>query len=205
MWIRNVYALRCTEDAMYSLNALHTVQWRRHTSSTVQRTKYDENTYVYLDAYVCTVCNVFIHDGRRHTSSTDDDLSCKAFFAKEPLITGLFCGKWCNLVHMMIFASLLCAHINKDDDDMWLMHACSVFMCAMYSCVKRICVCSVQHGADPPGCLKLQGIFRKRATNYRALLRKMTYEDDSSYGSSPLCMHVCNIFMCANHLFTWMV
>jgi len=27
------------------------------------------------------------------------------------------------------------------------------------------------------GCLKLQVIFRKRSTNYRALLRKMTCED----------------------------
>jgi len=26
------------------------------------------------------------------------------------------------------------------------------------------------------GCLKLQVVFRKRATNYRALLRKMTYQ-----------------------------
>ena len=30
------------------------------------------------------------------------------------------------------------------------------------------------------GCLKLQVIFRKRATNYRALLRKITYEDKAS-------------------------
>ena len=37
------------------------------------------------------------------------------------------------------------------------------------------------------GCLKLQVIFRKRACNYRALLRKMTYEDKASYGSSPPC------------------
>jgi len=35
------------------------------------------------------------------------------------------------------------------------------------------------------GCLKLQVIFRKRATNYRALLRKMTYEDKASYDSTP--------------------
>ena len=35
------------------------------------------------------------------------------------------------------------------------------------------------------GCLKLQVIFRKRATNYRALLRKMTYEDMASYDSTP--------------------
>jgi len=37
------------------------------------------------------------------------------------------------------------------------------------------------------GFLKLQVSFRKRATNYRALLRKMTYEDKGSYGPSPLC------------------
>jgi len=36
-------------------------------------------------------------------------------------------------------------------------------------------------------CLKLQVIFRKRATDYMALLRKMTYKDKTSYGSSPPC------------------
>jgi len=39
----------------------------------------------------------------------------------------------------------------------------------------------------PIGCLKLQVIFRQRATNYRALLQKMTYKDEVSYGSSPPC------------------
>jgi len=39
----------------------------------------------------------------------------------------------------------------------------------------------------PIGCLKLPVIFRKRATNYRALLRKITYKDKASYGSSPPC------------------
>ena len=37
------------------------------------------------------------------------------------------------------------------------------------------------------GCLALQVAFRKRATNYRALLRKMTYKDKASYGSAPPC------------------
>ena len=37
------------------------------------------------------------------------------------------------------------------------------------------------------GCFKLQVIFRKRATNYRALLRKMTYQDKASYDSTPPC------------------
>jgi len=39
----------------------------------------------------------------------------------------------------------------------------------------------------PIGCLELQVICRKRATNYRALWRKMTYQDKASYGSSPPC------------------
>jgi len=38
------------------------------------------------------------------------------------------------------------------------------------------------------GCLEVQVIFRKRATNYRALLWKMTYEDKASYDSTPPCM-----------------
>jgi len=39
----------------------------------------------------------------------------------------------------------------------------------------------------PIGCLKLLIISRKRATNHRALMRKMTYKDKASYGSSPPC------------------
>ena len=37
------------------------------------------------------------------------------------------------------------------------------------------------------GCLKLQVIFRKKATNNRALLRKITCKDEASYASSPPC------------------
>jgi len=35
--------------------------------------------------------------------------------------------------------------------------------------------------------IKLQVIFRKRVTNYRALVRKLTCKDKASYGSSPPC------------------
>ena len=42
----------------------------------------------------------------------------------------------------------------------------------------------------PIGCLKSQVIFRKRAPNYKALLRKMTYEDKTSYHSTPPCIRV---------------
>ena len=37
------------------------------------------------------------------------------------------------------------------------------------------------------GCLKLQVTFHKRATICRAILRKLTYDDKASCGSSPPC------------------
>jgi len=53
-------------------------------------------------------------------------------------------------------------------------------------------------------CLKLQVIYRKRATNYRALLRKMTCEDKASYDFTPLCMtHSrvwCDSLICGAHI-----
>ena len=38
------------------------------------------------------------------------------------------------------------------------------------------------------GYLKLQVVFRKKATNFRALLKKMPHKDKASYGSSLPCM-----------------
>jgi len=38
------------------------------------------------------------------------------------------------------------------------------------------------------GSPKLQIIFHKGATKYRALLRRMTYRDKGSYESSPPCI-----------------
>jgi len=38
------------------------------------------------------------------------------------------------------------------------------------------------------GCLRLQVIFRKRATNLRALFWEMTYEDKASCDSTPPCI-----------------
>jgi len=49
-------------------------------------------------------------------------------------------------------------------------------------------------------CLKLQVIFRKRVTNYRALLRKMTCKDKASYGTSTPCTHTTHFS--SSHHFT---
>ena len=57
-------------------------------------------------------------------------------------------------------------------------------ICAKY---KNICHYRVAKSHRMP--YKLQDICRKRAINYRALLRKMTYEDKASYDSAPHCTH----------------
>jgi len=58
------------------------------------------------------------------------------------------------------------------------------------------------------GCLKLQVIFCNRATNYRALLRKMTYKYKASYESSPPCNMPHDVFFSrqtTQKCFTWHV
>ena len=49
--------------------------------------------------------------------------------------------------------------------------------------------------------LNLEVIFRKRATNYRALLRKMTNEDQASYDSMPPCTGCAMCDM--THSYVW--
>jgi len=62
----------------------------------------------------------------------------------------------------------------------------------LYSHVKSL-VCIYKEGCYDTGrrrCtgyLKLHVIFSKKATDYRALLRKKMYKDNSFYGSSPPC------------------
>jgi len=52
----------------------------------------------------------------------------------------------------------------------------------------------------PIGCLKLWVSFRKRATNYRALLREMTYKDKASYESSLPCSRYRHIWWWHHHI-----
>ena len=68
----------------------------------------------------------------------------------------------------------------------------SLFRFVLCVCVARVTFSSLKGSHThitgwrrPIGCFKLQDIFRKRATNYRALWREMTYKDKASYGSSP--------------------
>jgi len=70
-----------------------------------------------------------------------------------------------------------------------LMHDSLQYTTHLYVCL----TCEILHvwsigWRRPIGCLRLQVISRKRATNYRALLRKMTYNDTAWCGSSPPCI-----------------
>ena len=71
---------------------------------------------------------------------------------------------------------------------------CSVLQSVAVCCRVLQCVAVVYSlpGVDrgwrrPIGRLKLQVFFRKRATNHRALLQKMTYKDKASCDSTPPC------------------
>ena len=74
-------------------------------------------------------------------------------------------------------------------------HMCNVTrmnaVMAQYACVMAY-VCNITHECTGwrrlIGSPKLQIIFHKRATKYRSLLWKMTYEDKGSYESSPPCI-----------------
>jgi len=93
------------------------------------------------------------------------------------------CCRSCSL-------QLPCAPVAHRDQGVYVSQCGSI---ALQLCCRS---CSLRQSCTgrrrPIGCLKLQVIFCKRATNDRALLRKMTYEDKASYGSSPSCTPVAH-------------
>jgi len=85
--------------------------------------------------------------------------------------------------------------------------ACSAVICVFY-CVQYYCTATGWRRLI--GSPKLQIIFHKRATKYRSLLRKMTYQDEGSYESSPpcthdiLCVHSCTLCSAIIYIFNCM-
>ena len=67
----------------------------------------------------------------------------------------------------------------------WFIHFAG-FICPAVDCVVKICGASWYRVAKTHRMPLLAGYFRKKATNYRALLRKMTYEYKASYESIVL-------------------
>ena len=72
----------------------------------------------------------------------------------------------------------------------WCICTC-IHMYASTSCEKRSAKMLCTGWRRPIECLKLQVIFRKRATHHRALLRKTTYENKAPCDSTPPCTCIC--------------
>jgi len=80
-------------------------------------------------------------------------------------------------------------HTNQVDCLYAYVHVYLVYICERLLRIYTHCihVHSVTGWRRPIGCLKLQLIFRNRATIYKALLQKKTYKDKASYDSTPPC------------------
>ena len=79
------------------------------------------------------------------------------------------------------------------------------FTCGIIWCVTK--------WRRPIGCLTLQVIFCKRATSFKALLRKMTCKDKASWGSSPPCTPTVAtlysnwwyVILCHTRIYIWLI
>jgi len=121
--------------------------------------------------------------------------------------THFLCVKWSVWEHLLTemlgvhfvcvrWGVLQCVAVwvpRSIDWSLLLLESCSVLQCVRWGVCVCVCVCVLlwEHlltgWRRNIGCLKLQVSFRKRATNYRALLQKETCKDKASYASSPPC------------------
>ena len=102
--------------------------------------------------------------------------TCSCVFLERPQIC---CTCFCGVSHSP-YAYPTGSTVSRKDSD--LLH--------MFLCVRErpqiccICSCLFTGWRRCIECLKSQVSFRKRATNHKALLRRMTSKDKASYGSS---------------------
>ena len=117
-----------------------------------------------------------------------------------------------GVIYIYIYTQMYVTSTHADGGVIWILYWDQhIYMCDS-SMTWLILVCDMmRHMRDiktsiytgwrrPIECLKLQVIFRIRATDYRALLRKMTYKDKVSYVSSPPCMVHMHIMHMMRHM-----
>ena len=150
--------------------------------------------YVWQDSFVCVACDVILLVRVWQDSFVVWRGSFVCMMCDVILLVRM-CGK--NLLYVwqdsFVCVAWSCISVT------WLIRMCEVthYICDMTHslvCVAGfICMCRLKHTGWRRliGCLKLQVIVHKRATKYRALLRKMISKDKASYGSSPPC--ICDV------------
>ena len=124
-------------------------------------------TYICIYTHIPHMLHIWMSHTRRHSDS-HKQRQRQTSSPRHIWSTGYIRGGWgevmCVCIHSLPFRSGFLVK-NRTDATGW---------------------------RRPIECLKLQVIFRKRATNYRALFRKTTYKDMASYGSLPpfTCPHL---------------
>jgi len=114
--------------------------------------------------------------------------------------SALQCVAVCCSVLQCVARVSLCEHMCASVK----VHVSKTASACVPNCFFRVHVCKRDKGCTGwrrlIGSPKLQIIFHKRATKYRSLLRKITYEDKGSCVSSPPCStgrrmsaHICNM------------
>jgi len=120
-----------------------------------------------------------------HMDFWESGLACHAW----ALIWVMSHNKWvmkCNIwVISQMYIYMCINHAQCDLVTLCMIQMTPEFLCAGYmynvqSLQQRVLRISSTGWRRLIGCLKFQVIFRKKATIYRALLRKMTYEDKAS-------------------------
>jgi len=148
-----------------------------------------------------------------HTYDTTSHLTCqiKCLFVHQPCLIVYqslkLCTKWhliwlcsfqkigrykwivCKTNYSFVPTDLFCIESFRDFV-FTLVHVQTFMKCDMthscIACVTWLCTCyRVAKTRKMP--YTMQVIFCKRATNYRAIFRKMTYTDKASYDSTPPC------------------
>jgi len=129
------------------------------------------HVYIYMYMYICIA----------QTHVPDTDVAVPNWLTKKK-----------NLLY-------LCVKHMRVKDDPYL----DVSWCVIHICVRNQYTYDIYTHTGWRrliGSPKLQIIFHKRATKYRALLLKMTCKIKGSYGSSPPCMQYMTRIMRRN---TW--
>ena len=163
---------------------LHTPCICRHTCVYTHQDIFASTTYICAEHMYCGMCYIFADTPHIHTckhifADTPHIHTCKHIFADTPHIH--------TCKHLFTHTTYVQKYVDLHTPH----HTYSYILCLrtpniymranMHANVGTRCRRHI-------GCLMLQVNFRKRATNYRALLRKMTYKDKAFCGSSPPCM-----------------
>jgi len=100
----------------------------------------------------------------------------------------IVCKLWS--IHNIFFFFFVCVNVRME----WFVRQCSIHNLHTIGITGwRRCI----------GCLSFQVSLRKRATNYRALLQKMTCKDKASYESSAPCVQKSKLWMYPQFAHNW--